>query len=194
MVCISAMQDGNIEPANKLDFFHNCMAATTWDINDGHNLISLPTRQPYGHSDRDDVVNSARGALADAMAGIFGAIPDLPCHSNEHPAYTEAVIVDLKKNLWRPLARDQKKCKADGKSIRRQLRNASTAWRTFLTDRGAEHGGAALCWKNRNEPGYDAFWYIPFSMAPNPTKSTAPPDYDDRKVFVKVWLKTLFSL
>jgi hypothetical protein len=203
IVAISSLQDGQIKPWSKIKFFRDCMAVTEWDTNQGPNLINLPLKNVYASADRyspTDMVASIRDMLpgmgnVDAALGVFGAVPDLPCHQWEHGEYNTEQVIDLKKNIWEPLAENQEACKVDGKSIQGELESASVAWRQFLTARGSEHGGAALCWRNRNKPGYDVFWYIPFSMNPGtPKKVNPPPDLSEKEGTVKAWLKALFNL
>ena len=204
IIPISAMQDNSIEPSDKLDFFHDCMAATTWDTNTSQNLIGLPTKQAYMALDRKSDQNVARHSgmkatsfisairnIASRMAA-FATVPDLPCHDNDHPSYTEELIQYLKRQIWQPLAQEKKACNVNGKSIRSQLESASSHWRQFLVKRGAEHGGAAHCWVKRHEPGYDKFWYIPFSMNPGTPRKAKPPPKLPKKNQAE-WLEKLFS-
>jgi hypothetical protein len=200
IVAISSLQDGNIKPRNKIKFFRDCMALTTWDTNEGPNLINMPLKNVYASADRyspSEMVASIRDMLpgmgiADAPLGVFGSVPDLPCHQWEHDAYNTEQVIDLFKNIWEPLAENQEACKVKASSLQGELENSSVAWRQFLTGRGSEHGGAAHCWLNRNEPGYEAFWYIPFSMNPGTPKKVKPPPPLQKGV--KAWLKTLFGL
>jgi hypothetical protein len=203
ILSISSLQDGNIQPNDKLDFFHNCMAMTEWDTNDGHNLIGLPRKDVYESADRRPLAAGESpfqlqlpgAANWDAAVGIFGSVPDLPCHQWEHDDYNKEQVKDLKTKLWQPLARERKNCTADGKSIKRELEGRSDAWRTFLVNRGKEEGGCALCWRNRNKPGYAEFWFKPFSMNPvSPKRVIPPPEHiDDRTGTIKQWLETLFE-
>jgi hypothetical protein len=200
IVCISSMQDSEIEPQGKLYFFHDCMAVTKWDTNDEPNLIGLSTKLPYGQSKRIAdtllaVIHAKLPGLSnlEAQGGAFGSLPELPCHTNEHPDYTKEVTKYLNKNVWNPLAREAKNCKVDGVNIRGQLENAIFQWYMFLSGRGRENGGAAHCWLNRLEPGYENFWYIPFSMNPGtPTKVLPPPDRPSKGI--RAWLEKLFKI
>jgi hypothetical protein len=203
IIAISSIQDGNIKPADSLDFFHDCMAVTPWDTNDGPNLIGLPLKSVYGNADRYsltsilETIHSQLPGMAnvDAGLGVFGSVPDLPCHQVEHDDYNTEQVIDICKNVWKPLARVRKNCAVDGTSIQGQLESSSVAWRQFLTARGKECGGAAHCWRNRNEPGFDSFWYIPFSMNPgNPRKTIPPPDLASRSGSIKAWLKACFTM
>jgi hypothetical protein len=197
ILAISSLQDGSISPAENLDFFHDCMAATTWDTNDGKNLIGLPLRRVYASSELYPTtwaisLTPGMGDLGGAM-GMFGGIPDLPCHQVEHDDYNREQVTDLIQNVWKPLNDKRKECEVNGKSIRDELDGSIAAWRQFLVNRGSEHGGAASCWRNRNRPGYDLFWYIPFSMNPGtPRKAQPPPPKPDRGV--KAWLRELFNI
>ncbi len=200
---IQTLADDFMEPTDKIDFFHSCMAATSWDINDGHNLISLPVRDVYYNYEKRSqtpVVQAAglaatpfRSALRDlaAQMGVFGALPDLPCHEIGHnPDYNHGVINYLQQQVWRPLAREQKACSVDSEDIRGQLEAASDHWRNFLVTRGNERGGTSHCWVHRNDPGYDQFWFVPFSMNPGtPTKVPPPPPWPGRGL--KTWLQSL---
>jgi len=198
ILAISSLQDGTILPNENLAFFHDCMAATTWDINDGPNLIGLPLKPVYESADRNPVTRAVSliagmGDLSAAM-GNFGGVPDLPCHQNEHDDYNKHQAIDLTDNIWNPLNDVREECKVDGRSILDELKSAIAAWRQFLVNRGAEHGGAASCWRNRNQPGYRDFWYIPFSMNPgNPLKAIPPPDLSKRSATIDAWLETLFN-
>ena len=201
---VETIQDASIEPSDELDFFHNCMAMTTWDINESENLIGLPTKIPYLEFDRDPDRNVARSSdrtankfhsqirnLAAAL-GAFGTIPDLPCHKNDHPRYNEDLILYIQRNVWQVLQIERQKCKIQGKSILKELRSASSHWRKFLVNRGADHGGAAHCWENREKPEYAEYWFIPLSLDPGtPRKVPVPPRYAGSNR--KAWLKSLLS-
>jgi hypothetical protein len=196
ILAVSSLQDGNIVPADNLPFFHDCMAITPWDINDGPNLIGLPLKPVYESADRNPTaaaisLTPGMADLSGAMGG-FGAVPDLPCHQNEHDDYNKEQTIDLTNNIWQPLDEARKECSVDKRSILDELKSGIAAWRQFLTNRGKEHGGAANCWRNRNEPGYDAFWYIPFSMNPGtPRKAIPPPKLPTKQI--AAWLETLFN-
>ena len=204
---IHTLGSDHLVPDDKIDFFHNCMAMTEWDINDGHNLIGLPTRDVYreydqGKKDRLGVGPSGQGATTNlsvlrsfaARLGMFGVIPDLPCHQNHHSEYNKGVIDYLQQQIWRPLAREQEKCSLSGVTLRSQLRGASKHWRDFLESRGRECQGASHCWVHRNDKGYDKFWYIPFSMHPGtPPPWPPPPEWSGgAKSARKAWLSSLF--
>jgi hypothetical protein len=202
VLAVSSLQDGNIQPADKLEFYHDCMKLTTWDINDGPNLMGLPLKEVYESADRNPLSstlslihdNLPGMANADAQLGNFGSIPDLPCHQNEHDDYNVEQVKDLIDHIWEPLAEVQQDCAVKGKNILEELQKATVAWRQFLIGRGKECGGAAHCWRNRNQPGYDAFWFIPFSMNPvNPRKAIPPPDLAERPKSIKAWLATIFN-
>jgi hypothetical protein len=202
VLAISSLQDGNIRPEDKLDFYHNCMAMTTWDINDGPNLMGMPVKAIFENAERQpltDVVSLIHEqfpgmAIVDAQLGAFGSLPDLPCHDNEHNDYNTEQVKDLRANIWEPLEEVQEDCSINGKDILAELERATLAWRQFLIARGKECGGAAHCWRNRNEPGYNEFWYIPFSMNPGtPLKAMPPPDLRDRPSTIANWLSTLFN-
>lgn len=199
---IETLQDGSIDPQGKLDFFHKCMALTEWDINKGSNLIGLPTKDIYLANDRSHADESHLGKPATSWLtqlrnvasefGMFGVLPDLPCHQVEHNMYNEEVIKYLKRQIWQPLAKEQEACKVSGENFAGQLDSASSHWRQFLVDRGASHGGAAHCWMHRHDKGYDQFWYIPFSMNPGtPRKSKPPARAPSRKQ--SAWLSSLFT-
>ena len=204
IICIHSIQNEHIEPNDKMDFFRKCMVLTDWDINDGHNLISLPTKDVFYRSDLKGL-NPRQLVFffiheMDAQMGKFGTVPDLPCHTNDndaHEEYRKAVIKHLKKNVWEPLAEGKKlkECqKADGKSIEAELKEVSDHWRKFLNDRGRQHGGAAYCWRNRHDKKVENVWYIPLSMDPGvPPKRLPPPDWRKVGKNLKSWLKNIFK-
>ncbi|MCA9199227.1 MAG: hypothetical protein KDA87_16895 [Planctomycetales bacterium] len=198
---IETISDGAIVPADKLDFFHNCMAITEWDINDADNLIGLPTRSVFEAAERTGAAKSDEHASSwmsglrnvSAQLGMRGTLPDLPCHEIEHnPDYNDGVISYLEKQVWQPLAKQQSDCNIDPKSIRSQLCKASKHWRSFLENRGKEHGGASRCWHKRNETGFKHIWYIPFSMNPGtPRPVPPPPPLENRPSTIKNWMKSM---
>jgi len=194
---ISSIQDAAIRGGKKdenLDFIHKCMAKTTWDINTQPNMLGLPTKGPFEDADRKSAAGLTAGALSalNPMAGAFGALPNLPCHLNDHDKFTDAVITKLNAELWKDLIDGREECKDRGKSIRALLRAQSNNWKSFLKSRGTEHGGAADCWVNRENK--KSVWYIPLSMAPDPRKSDPPPNIHKRgKMPVRAWLEKIFS-
>lgn len=197
---ISSLQDGEIacDDAEELEFIHKCMAKTTWDINEKPNLIGLPTKRPYEQADRKAAKDAATTSNAlkalNAMAGQFGALPDLPCHLNDHPKYTEAIISSLNSNVWPKLLDSREKCEDKGKNIRAVLQEHSRHWKSWLADtRGKEHGGAADCWVNRERK--KNVWFVPLSMDPgDPCKISPPPNiFKKPKPNVRAWLDTMFG-
>jgi hypothetical protein len=199
---IECLQDDCIQPDSHIEFFRNCMALTVWDINNGDNLLGLPTKFPYkGFVDNVAAVIAGLNpglANAQAMAGGFGAVPDLPCHKREHyPAYNDGVADDLNDKVWLKLAKDQPKCRAKGTDIQGHLENASFHWRMKLLNRGkgGDSGGlgAAYCWRNRNEPECKPIWYIPFSMNPGTPERLEPPPERPVGKGVKAWFQNIFE-
>lgn len=202
---IESLQDGSIEPQAKLEFLQCCLAITEWDIDKGDNLIGMPTKGVYEAADRKANKTDMEGAGTDAnpfrsrlrelaaQVGFFGTLPDIPCHENAHNLYNVEVIKYLCKKIWQPLAKEKEDCNVSPKSVAGQLDSASKHWRDFLVNRGTSNRGAAHCWVHRHDPGYDAFWYIPFSMNPGkPRKAKAPPRLPPTKQ--ADWLKNLFNL
>jgi hypothetical protein len=177
------------------------MAVTKWDINNGDNLIGLPTKFPYkGFVDNvAAIIGELNPGLANAQAlsGGFGAIPDLPCHKREHNKYNDGVVDDLQEHIWNPLMEEQPKCNDNGKDIQGQLENSSVHWRMWLTSRGsgADSGGngAGYCWRNRNEPACTPIWYIPFSMNPGSPERLDPPPERPKGKGVRAWLDMIFK-
>lgn len=204
IICIQSIQDEHIKPKNKLDFFHNCMALTEWDINDGSNLISLPTKYVYINSEwyfkpfqlLVQIHYTTSGYASQlAQSSAFGTLPDLPCHKVEHETFRLKIIDYLIENLWEPLEDEQEDCNIEGRSIQGELESTSLQWRMFLVERGREVKGTAYCWVNRNNPELENKWYIPFSMNPGtPAKCLpppAPPKSGDKSA-VQAWLSSLF--
>jgi len=206
---VECIQDSNIKPYNEIKFFRDCMAATEWDINDGGNLIALPTKKPYAIADGTpmsqfvlDLLRTPQLSsmpIIGALKGEFGALPDLPCHLNEHPSYNTHVIEYTNREVWGRLAGKNKKeqCETITKGIADELDGVIFQYGQFLDARGrGAHSngyGAAYCWTNRKK--VEEFWYIPFSMNPdNPKKVKPPPNYDERKEASKKWLKTMFAV
>lgn len=194
---ISSLQDGSIkvDDSEELDFIHKCMAITSWNINKQPNLIGLPTKRPFEQADRKVVSDNAtlpqlKGLSA--FAGKFGALPDLPCHLNDHPKYTDKIITELNDKVWRRLIDNREECEDKGKNIRSTLQKWSRDWKDWLKNRGAEEGGAADCWVNREQK--PDVWYIPLSMAPSPTKIKPPPNiFQKPKPPVRAWLEGMFA-
>jgi hypothetical protein len=195
---ISSLQDGEIktDDSEELDFIHKCMAKTTWDINKKPNLLGLPTKRPYEQADRQVANSNAtvqQLTKLRAITGQFGALPDLPCHLNDHPKYTAKLIDELNTNVWSQLLDNREECEDKGKNIRSTLQTQSKNWKSWLKTRGGEHGGAADCWVNRETK--KSVWYIPLSMDPGtPQKIDPPPNiFKKPKPAVRAWLETMFS-
>ncbi len=193
---ISSVQDGVIlggKDATALDYIKKCMAATTWDINEQPNLLGLPTKGPYESADRE----TAKGrTLAELKAlspanSDFGALPDLPCHLNDHDKFTQAVIDRFNQEIWPRVLKRGKQCDNKARSLRATLRAESDHWKGFLKGRGTEQGGAADCWVNRHSKA--SVWYIPLSMAPVPTKTDPPPNLNQRGGTIADWLENIFN-
>jgi len=199
-----SIMDDSLEKEEK-DFIHKCMAKTKWDINKQPNLIGLPTKRPYEKADKEvakekDKPAAQRLATAAFFKGLdptkaqFGALPDLPCHLNDHPKYNIAVISKLDDTVWPKLLDDREKCKDKGKSIRKTLMDQSKHWKDFLVNkRGCSHGGAAHCWVNREQE--KSVWYIPLSMDPGTPEAADPPPniFLKRKPAVREWLRNMFQ-
>ncbi len=205
VVPISSVQDGNINvgDAAKLDYVRKCMAATTWDINEQPNLLGLPTKGPYAAADAKTAGRNKTGGkvtkvftLAELKAldpaqEEFGALPDLPCHLNDHDKFTAAVISKLNRDVWPDVLKKGEACDNKARSIRAALRGESNHWKDWLISRGGQHGGAADCWVNRaNKPDT---WYIPLSMAPKPRKQQPPPNANLQGATVKAWMEKIFE-
>lgn len=196
---IEATDDANIlkdeETAEEKEFIHKCMAKTTWDTNEQPNLIGLPTKRPYYSADLQ-IGKTPSLCAADLLAlesqlGQFGALPNLPCHLNDHNRYNVEVIKKLDSELWQTLLNGREDCKDKGRSIRSLLQAQSRAWKAELKARGTRQGGAAECWVNRHTTKR-AVWHIPLSMAASPAWSEPPPQRP-KSVSVKEWLKKIFE-
>lgn len=183
-----ALKDSEIEPGTHIEFFHNCMAITEWNINAGLNLIGLPMKIVFRDADKENAepikeptaaIGIQLGATAEKLAasGKKGGAPNLPCHQHEHAAFNKEVIIRTNKQVWKKLAKNQEPCEVDGKDIKQQLDKECKHWRDWLQSRGKEEHGAAVCWQNRNTPECKPHWYIPLSMNPvTPRKLKPPPN------------------
>jgi hypothetical protein len=196
---VESTDDANIlkdsESAEEKEFIHRCMAKTTWDTNEQPNLIGLPTKRPYYNADLA-TGRSPPASVADLLAlepqlAQFGALPNLPCHLNDHNKYNVEVIGRLDTNLWQQLVDGRDLCKDKGCSIRAMLRAESNTWKAELQARGNRQGGAADCWVNRHTTKR-AVWHIPLSMAASPVWSEPPPRRP-KSISVKEWLKKIFE-
>lgn len=176
------------------DFIHKCMAKTTWDTNEQPNLIGLPTKNPYYNADKKIERNPALAAAdllaLDPESAEFGALPNLPCHMNDHNLYNKEVIDMLDSELWETLRGERVKCKDKGKSIRKLLMDQSRTWKSKLNARGKRHGGAAECWVNRLTTKRTV-WHIPLSMAVDPEWTEPPPKAP--KTGLRAWCKKIFD-
>ena len=197
---VTSIQDGNIlkgcRERGDLPFLHKCMAKTVWDVNEQPNLIGLPTKEPYAYADR--LVAQQKKTWRDLrkldpMSGkdAKGALPNLPCHLNDHDKFNHAVIQKLNKDLWPNLIDKRKDCKDTGKDIRKLLMTQSRNWKTWLKKRGK---GAAYSWVNREKI---STWYKPLSMAPQPRRIQPPPPNvyleGKKRPKVKEWMKKMFA-
>jgi hypothetical protein len=193
---VESTDDANIlkgqAPSEDMDFIHKCMAKTTWDTNEQPNLVGLPTKRPYYDADSQVGATAADLLSLNPQAAQFGALPNLPCHLNDHNLYNIEVIDVLDNEVWQPLLDGRDECSDRGKSIRKLLRGQSTTWKSKLKSRGERDGGAAECWLKR-ETTKRAVWHIPLSMAAAPTWSDPPPNVSQRGGSIKEWLKKIFS-
>ena len=194
IIPIEIMQDSSI-PDDKVDFARKCMALTDWDINNGDNLIGLPTKLPYEAADRNLNKGLAMlSAVLDVPQNAFGSIPDLPCHAREHDKYNRKLKTDFASEIWNKLTKKRKACAVDGEKLKGQLETASGKWRDFLVTRGAGPPSTSTCWPNRNRPAFRAIWYIPFSMKPGkPSRAAPPPDLFKTEGTQAEWLADLFA-
>jgi hypothetical protein len=189
---VTTLQDGNINVDDDvLQYIHNLMAATTWDINEEPNLIGLPLKPVYMSADRAINNNKALSELTglDPQQGAFGALPDLPCHQIEHNIYIDKVVDYLHRTIWKKL-KAPKPCTDQSECLKGRLDAASKKFRKWLQARGKQEKGAAYCWFHRDE--IPDSWYIPLSMCVGvPQKREPPPKLPSRNQ--KQWLQELFS-
>lgn len=191
---ITSLQDANIDlDSDALEYAHLCMAATKWDINDSPNLIGLPLKPAYQSADRllSDGKTLANIKALNPASGQFGALPDLPCHQNDHAKYNKYVIQHLNKKIWKKL-KPAEPCKSKSENIKTLLDSASSKCLGKLEKRGKEEGGAIDCWVNREEK--EKTWHIPFSMdltTSEPAWVPPPPRLPGSKQ--KAWLQSLFN-
>jgi len=204
LVC-EALKDSSIKPEDKLDFFHNCMAITEWDINAGLNLIGLPMKIAFRDADKQNAtpisnptadIGAQLAAAAEALAssGVAGGAPNLPCHQHEHSEFNKEVVTHMQDNVWKPLGKEQEDCKIEKKNIEEELNNECEHWRDWLQDRGKEKDGAAVCWQNRNTPQYEPHWFHPLSMNPGSPRKLLPPPNIHEAGNKSEWLKKMFKL
>lgn len=190
---ITSCQDANmLVDSDTLEYIHDCMAATVWDINDTPNLIGLPLKPVYMAADRflsadDNTVNDLKAL--NPKKGGFGAIPELPCHQNDHASFNEGIIDYLNANIWKTL-KPSDPCKSKSEDIKALLDKGSKKFTKWLEARGKQNGGAIDCWVNREAK--EKTWHIPFSMKIGKPSPTPPPP---RLVSQnrKAWMKSLFE-
>lgn len=182
---VTCLGDGSISKAvaneaPKVKVIKNCLKLTKWDINAEPNCIGLPLKPAY--HDRT------------APPGWGG----VPCHQVDHPPYTDEVADYLKHQVWDPIAEQAEDCPDFGTCIADTLEDASKHWRGELEGRGSRPpgptGGTAYCWKNRSEPQMEDQWYLPFSMAAEPTKRSPPADFDRLGLDMKDYLRKIFTI
>ena len=168
------------------------MAKTTWDTNEQPNLVSLPTKRPYYDADKQVGASAVSLLSLNPQLAQFGALPNLPCHLNDHNLYNTEIIAALDRDVWQPLKNGRAECSDRGKSIRAVLRTQSTTWKTEVKTRGTRSGGAVECWLNRATTKR-AVWHIPLSMAASPVWSDPPPNVSTSGHTIKAWLKKIFA-
>jgi hypothetical protein len=183
------LQDGTIDvdTAEDRKFIRNCMAMTEWDCNQQPNLLGLPTKEPYEDADRKVKEGKDLEFIQSLSArrGQFGALPDLPCHLNEHDKYNVLLKKRLNADLWSRLMSEREPCTVKGQDIKQQMEEMSNEWKDWLKVRGK---GAADCWVNREKR---PLWYFPLSMALKPKKIKPTPRYLGENA--KQWLKKMFA-
>jgi len=181
---VTCLGDGSIskavnEDGDKLKVIRNCLKETVWDINAAPNCIGLPLKPAYHHKR--------------APPGWGG----LPCHQVDHPQYTAEVADYLKSTVWDPISVQAEECADFKTSIAGQLDDASDHWRGQLKGRGwrpiGPAGGTAHCWEHRADPGMEELWYLPFSMAAEPTRHSPPADFESFSGSMKAYLRKIFT-
>jgi hypothetical protein len=178
---VHACSDAEIDSESET-YIHDCMAITTWDINEGHNTIGLPKKSAY---DRPE--HSTMGT-AEVPEGWDG----LPCHMVEHnPTHTTEVVNWVKTNIWTKLksAKNGERCEeVEQKRIHDMFKAGSDFFRKELTEiRGKREGGT----KSVIDGGFKAEkWYEPFSMAEFPLSRPRPTQ--NPKGSLEQFLKEIF--
>jgi hypothetical protein len=152
IVCEHAILDIQVDDAAKLQFIKDCLCATTWDINQGDNLIRVPLKGTYTASN--------------------GVTPQNACaHNCDHNitrGYTDEVKTWLKNNIWDTCVDQKKSHQTNTDAIQALLGTCITVFTAELTRRGIRSGGTKNAWDNRFLAGWETTWYLPFSMADDP--------------------------
>lgn len=153
VLCNHAVE-GRVIEKNK-EYVEDCLWITDWDLNNGGNMIGLPTNRQYRQS--------------------LGAIPlDLPSHQVDHNTvggYTEECKEWLKINVWDTLLEKKDNHEIDAKDIKALLEGGTTTFLAKIHLRGSRKGGTKHCW-DRRFPAHAEHvdgWYHPFSMAKKPS-------------------------
>jgi hypothetical protein len=174
---VSSVADGTIsqyvKTKPKLTKIHNCLKETPWDVNEADNCVGLPLKRAF-HDKR----------APKNWAGW-------PCHQVDHnPDYTDEVSKDLNENIWKPCLSQTAECEFDGGTVASLLISLSNIWLAELQTRGAREGGMQHCWDNRKKLDK---WYVPFSMAANPRRRSAPADFEALEKNVQQYLQKIFT-
>jgi len=167
ILCNHSVTKANIAkaiPQSDLPFAEAVLWITPWDLNDGHNMMGMPTNWQYRDND--------------------GKIPvNIPSHQVDHntdDGYTDECTDWLKTHVWDKIKDKGKDHKANATNMRELLRGGSEHFRIQLGKRGVRPGtkGTAYCWDRRFKAPppnataaekaaykHEPKWYFPFSMA-----------------------------
>jgi hypothetical protein len=165
LLCVHACSDAGIADG-KATHVHEFLARSTWDINDEHNTIGLPSKRAYIERPKQSVLGEAK-----APEGW----DQLPCHMVDHnPIHTTEVCNWVQTNIWSKLesAKANSKCEETSpEGIQDLFKKGSDHFRKELTKRGKREDGTKAvidsCFESDN-------WYHPFSMASSPKPRQRP--------------------
>ena len=160
ILCYKSVRDREV--GENQDFVEDCLWITDWDLNDAHNMVGLPKNSQY--------------RLTNGMVPL-----NLPSHQVDHntsDGYRNEVTMWIKTNVWDSLNDKKKDHEVNAKDIKDALKKGSDHFRKQLTLRGIREDGTLHCWQHRfpnppdpNDENYEQVeeWYLPFSMADDPT-------------------------
>ncbi len=173
LVCVQSINErrttGNYpeDPATN-EYVEACLQLSAWDINGASNLMGMPTNLQHSLAAGTNPAN----------------VPSHQVDHNNDQGYRRKDLKEyLRSNVWNTVtAKKDPPHQQDVENIKKQLEDASAEMKRRLTVRGLRgdakklYVGTAANWEHRLKADCSPTWYMPFSMADDPTPRVPPVD------------------
>lgn len=164
----------DVDPRDKVHYVLRCLLVSEWNINGG-NKFATPKSDPKNNMVRLPLWSAYKNTypnprVTDAPFKKAAYPVNQVMHNSgysEHHLYIREVRKHLQKFVWNKLQEDKAQHKGKGKSIKGEIEDAVSHFRTQLELRGnrktqAGNEGTINCWRNQRT---DPQWWVTFSMA-----------------------------